>query len=73
MTLVLVAAAIVTGLFIHFKKTRELTTTHKDDPDVEEAVLMLSTSESSNVPMVITSTGESHFDFRLCTLPLPKL
>ena len=31
--------------------------------DVKEAVLMLSTRNSGNVPMVITSTGESPFDF----------
>ena len=38
------------------------TTTKKKDPDTKEAVLMLSTYESSNDPMVITSTGEFHFD-----------
>ena len=32
---------------------------------INRAVLMLSTWESSNVPMVITSTGESHFNFLL--------
>ena len=31
--------------------------------DAKEAVLMLSTRNSGNVPMVITSTGEYHFDF----------
>ena len=29
----------------------------------KEAVLILSTRKSKNAPMVITSTGESHFDF----------
>ena len=54
--LVLVTAAIVIGLFIHFKKTRAT-------PSPALAVLMLSTRESSNVPMVIASNGEFHFEF----------
>ena len=49
----------VVGLSIYFTKA-------KIDPEGKEAVLMLSTSESSNVPMVITSTGEFHSD------PFPK-
>ena len=50
--LVLVTVGTVVGLSIHFiEPTKE--------PGLNETVLILSTKESSNVPMVITSTGES--------------
>ena len=48
----LVTVGTVVGLSIHFiEPTKE--------PGLNETVLILSTKESSNVPMVITSTGES--------------
>ena len=60
MILVLVTVGTVVGLSIHFiEPTKEL--------GLKEAVLILSTQESSNVPMVITSTGESKQD---STLPV---
>ena len=60
MILVLVTVGTVVGLSIHFiEPTKEL--------GLKEAVLILSTRESSNVPMVITSTGESQV---VSTLPV---
>ena len=64
------------GLSIYFKTTKipvELNimatvsvtapTITKKEPDAKEAVLILNTAKNSNDAMVITSTGESHFDF----------
>ena len=54
MILVVVIVGTVVGLSIHFIEP----TTRKGSA-LKEAVLILSTFESSNIPMVIASTGES--------------
>ena len=74
MILVLVIVGTVVGLSIHFIKpittepimTEPITTepitiepTTRKGPALKEAVLILSTYKGSNVPMVITLTGES--------------
>ena len=48
--LVLVISATAVGLVIHFARTSK---TSKSEPDVKNAVLVLSTYSSSNLPMVI--------------------
>ena len=48
--LVLVISATAVGLVIHFARTSK---TSKSEPDVKNAVLVLSTYSSRNVPMVI--------------------
>ena len=55
MMLALGIVGTVAGLLIHFKET----ITKKEPALKEPAVLILSTRKSSNVPMVIPSTGES--------------
>ena len=81
--LLMIVAVGLVGLSIPFTKDGASTTsssttqsipfptltsiTKKKDQGVNEAVLMLSTRRPGNVPMVITSTGESHFEFFLRT------